>query len=120
MAADTLSVANHPLWTDYLKDELSAINTPVVAPDPATDGFTSFSPTARAPIKVGDVSLAFDPATGALSQLDVEDDAPLMHIGISEAEVLKIKTSDEVIYKDDLTGQILCPTLVREARRKEL
>jgi hypothetical protein len=71
VAADTLSVANHPLWTDYLKDELSAINTPVVAPDPATDGFTSFSPTARSPIKVGDVSLAFDPATGALSQLDV-------------------------------------------------
>ena len=48
------------------------------------------------------------------------DDIPLMHIGLSDAEVMKIKTNDEPMFKDDLTGQILCPLLVKEARRKEL
>ena len=34
--------------------------------------------------------------------------------------VLKIQIENDQIFKDDLTGQLLDPTLVRAARKKEL
>ena len=71
VAANTLSATDHPLWTDHLKNELEATNAPVFAPDPAKEGFSPFLPTSGQTVRIGDVSLAFDQSTGALSQLDV-------------------------------------------------
>eukprot|EP01052_Picozoa_sp_SAG31_P029430 SAG31_NODE_2925_length_4905_cov_2.222222_3_plen_308_part_00 len=71
VAADTLSAAAHPLWTKYLKDELASIDSPVVTPEPAKQGFSPFTPTGKT-ITIGKtVSLNFDADTGAISQLDV-------------------------------------------------
>ena len=44
---------------------------------------------------------------------------PCMHIGYGD-EILGVKVDGEPVYRDDLTGQVLDPKLVREARKKEL
>eukprot|EP00040_Diaphanoeca_grandis_P026011 m.144974 g.144974 ORF g.144974 m.144974 type:complete len:865 (-) comp30404_c0_seq3:55-2649(-) len=67
VAADTLSAANHPLWTQFLQPELAALNQPVAVPNPAAESFTHFYPSS--PIKVGDITLGFDKTSGAVSQL---------------------------------------------------
>ena len=68
-ATEALTRANHPLWTNYLKDELDALHEPVVAPNPAVDGFTRFDP-AKGPVTAGPFTMGFDTATGAIAQLD--------------------------------------------------
>ena len=45
---------------------------------------------------------------------------PLLHIGMTEAEVCSMQESGGEEFRDDVTGQLLRPDLVREARRKEL
>ena len=44
---------------------------------------------------------------------------PILQIGYS-GHVFEMKVDDENIFRDDLTGQVLDPTLVRAARKKEL
>ena len=44
---------------------------------------------------------------------------PLLHVGLGD-HILDVEVDGGVIYRDDLTGQILDPKLVRWARQKEL
>ena len=44
---------------------------------------------------------------------------PLLHVGLGD-HILDVEVDGGVIYRDDLTGQILDPKLVRLARQKEL
>ena len=53
----------------FLEPELAALNQPVTAPDPVVEGYARFDPATTGPIKVGNITLGFDPATGALTQL---------------------------------------------------
>ena len=52
--------------------------------------------------------------------IESDDIVPLLHIGLTDVDVLKIQASGEEVFNDDLTGQILNPDLVRAARKKEL
>ena len=45
---------------------------------------------------------------------------PVLHIGASDGSILKVQVQDSEIFKDDLTGQLLPPDLVRAARKLEL
>ena len=45
---------------------------------------------------------------------------PIYSLTSSAGEVLTITVENEETYKDDLTGQLLNPDLVRAARTKEL
>ena len=53
---------------------------------------------------------------------DLEDEVPLnmLEAGNSYGELLKLKVENEEVFLEDLTGQELDPTLVREARSKEM
>ena len=42
------------------------------------------------------------------------------NIASSDGHILKVQIENDQIFKDDLTGQILDPTLVKAARKKEL
>ena len=50
---------------------------------------------------------------------EVVSPLPLLHVGIGD-HLLDVEIDGGVIYRDDLTGQILNSKLVREARQKEL
>jgi len=50
---------------------------------------------------------------------EVVSPLPLLHVGIGD-HLLDVESDGGVIYRDDLTGQILNSKLVREARQKEL
>ena len=43
----------------------------------------------------------------------------VLQIGYSD-QVFELKIDNETIFRDDLTGQILDPTLVKAERKKEL
>ena len=45
---------------------------------------------------------------------------PVLHLGTSDGSILRVQLQDSEIFKDDLTGQLLPPDLVRAARVKEL
>ena len=48
------------------------------------------------------------------------DDMPILHVGMTSADVDKAVQNGEEVFKDDMTGQVLSPELVHAARRKEL
>ena len=50
----------------------------------------------------------------------LEDDGGLVQLGNSHGELLKLKIEGSQEFRDDLTGQLLDPELVREARAKEM
>ena len=52
--------------------------------------------------------------------VDEDDLAPMLHAGLSEAQVQKSQQQGEEIFRDDMTGQLLIPELVMAARMKEL
>ena len=47
-------------------------------------------------------------------------DGDVFSIGGPAGELLKVKIENEEEFRDDLTGQLLNPSLVREARAKEM
>ena len=55
-----------------------------------------------------------------MMMIDEDDAAPALHAGMSEAQVQRSQQNGDEIFRDYMTGQILNPQLVREARQKEL
>ena len=45
---------------------------------------------------------------------------PILHVGISDDDIMKMEVQGEEVFRDHLTGQALCPELVRVARLKGL
>ena len=46
------------------------------------------------------------------------DDMPILHVGMTAADVDKAVQNGEEVFRDDMTGQMLSPELVHAARRK--
>ena len=44
----------------------------------------------------------------------------MLHLNASDGSVLKVQLQNDEVFKDDLTGQLLPPDLVKLARKKEL
>ena len=53
------------------------------------------------------------------SKMDNTEVLPILHIGLND-HVFNVECDMDPVFKDDLTGQILDPVLVRAARKKEL
>ena len=64
-----------------------------------------------------------DGFVGMLEERKVPEELPILPIlqlTASDGAVLNVRIEDEPVYKDDLTGQLLPPELVRIARAQEL
>ena len=48
------------------------------------------------------------------------DRLPVYKLTDVDGAVLQVRVDDDPVYRDDLTGQLLPPDLVRAARAKEL
>jgi hypothetical protein len=59
------------------------------------------------------------PGEVGLHALEIAEDA-MLHIGGPHGELLKLRVENAAEFRDDLTGQLLDPVLVREARAKEM
>ena len=49
-----------------------------------------------------------------------EETALVVHLQVEDLDVLELHAADAVFFRDDLTWQLLDPTLVRAARQKGL
>ena len=56
---------------------------------------------------------------GYVGMMEAEPIVPLLHVGSCD-QILDVEIDGGVVYRDDLTGQVLDPRLVRAARQKEL
>ncbi len=54
-----------------------------------------------------------------VGMMEAEPIVPLLHVGLCD-HILDVEIDGGVVYRDDLTGQVLDPKLVRAARQKEL
>ena len=56
---------------------------------------------------------------GFVGMLEAEPIVPVLHVGLGD-HILDVEIDGGAVYRDDLTGQVLDPKLVRAARQKEL
>ena len=56
---------------------------------------------------------------GFVGMMEAEPIVPLLHVGLCD-HILDVEIDGGTVYRDDLTGQVLDPKLVRAARQKEL
>ena len=52
---------------------------------------------------------------GFVGMLEAEPIVPLLHVGLGD-HILDVEIDGGAVYRDDLTGQVLDPKLVRAAR----